>query len=38
MKISLTDNNANRILQNVVICKSRDLINAKNLELGDKLP
>ena len=38
MKISLTDNNANRILQNVVICKIRDLINTKNLELGDKLP
>ncbi len=38
MKISLIDNNANRILQNVVICKIRDLINAKNLERGDKLP
>lgn len=38
MKISLIDNNANRILQNVVICKIRDLINAKHLEHGDKLP
>ena len=38
MKISLIDTNANRIVQNGVICKIRDLINNKNLELGDKLP
>ncbi|WP_298778453.1 FadR/GntR family transcriptional regulator [uncultured Polaribacter sp.] len=38
MKISLIDNHANRTLQNVVISKIRDLINAKNLESGDKLP
>ncbi|MCL7752670.1 FCD domain-containing protein [Polaribacter sp. Z022] len=38
MKISLIDNNVRRTLQNDVICKIRDLINAKNLERGDKLP
>jgi GntR family transcriptional repressor for pyruvate dehydrogenase complex len=38
MKISLIDDNANRIMQNDVICKIRDLINVKNLERGDKLP
>ncbi|SDS57509.1 transcriptional regulator, GntR family [Polaribacter sp. KT25b] len=38
MKISLIDENSNRMFQNDVICKIRDLINAKNLERGDKLP
>lgn len=38
MKISIIDNSANRIVQNVVICKIRDLIIAKNLERGDRLP
>ncbi len=38
MKISLIDSDANRIVQNEVICKIRDLINAKNFERGDKLP
>jgi len=38
MKISLIDSNTNKILQNDVICNIRDLINAKNLERGDKLP
>lgn len=38
MKISLIDNNSNKIVQNDVICKIRDLINSKNLERGDKLP
>ncbi|ARV16323.1 FadR/GntR family transcriptional regulator [Polaribacter sp. SA4-12] len=38
MKISLIDTNSNKIVQNDVICKIRDLINAKNLERGDKLP
>ena len=38
MKISLIDKNSNIIVQNDVICKIRDLINAKNLERGDKLP
>lgn len=38
MKISLIDKNENRLVQNVVICKIRDLINAKSLERGDKLP
>ena len=38
MKISLVDKNSNRLLQNEVICKIRDLINVKNLEYGDKLP
>jgi GntR family transcriptional repressor for pyruvate dehydrogenase complex len=38
MKISLIDKNSNKIVQNDVICKIRDLINAKNLERGDKLP
>ncbi|SDX30322.1 transcriptional regulator, GntR family [Lutibacter oricola] len=38
MKISLIDENANRLLQNEVIIKIRNLINAKNLERGDKLP
>ncbi|QOD60943.1 FadR family transcriptional regulator [Polaribacter haliotis] len=38
MKISLIDKDSNKIVQNDVICKIRDLINAKNLERGDKLP
>ena len=38
MKISLVDKNANRLVQNDVICKIRDLINVRNLEYGDKLP
>lgn len=38
MKISLIDKNLNRIVQNDVICKIRNLINTKNLERGDKLP
>ncbi|AIM59831.1 GntR family transcriptional regulator [Cellulophaga lytica] len=38
MKISLIDENSNRILQNVIISNIRDLINAKNLERGDRLP
>lgn len=38
MKISLVDKNTNRLLQNEVICKIRDLINVRNLEYGDKLP
>lgn len=38
MKISLIDKNENRLLQNDVICKIRDLINTRNLEQGDKLP
>ena len=38
MKISLVDKNTNRVLQNEVICKIRDLINVRNLEYGDKLP
>lgn len=38
MKISLIDKHANRHLQYTVISKIRDLINARNLERGDKLP
>lgn len=38
MKISLIDSNENRILQNDIIRKIRDLINSKNLERGEKLP
>ena len=38
MKISLIDKNEHRVLQNHVICKIRDLINLRNLEVGDKLP
>lgn len=38
MKISLIDKNENRLLQNDVICKIRDLVNIKSLEKGDKLP
>ncbi|WBU90314.1 FadR/GntR family transcriptional regulator [Cellulophaga omnivescoria] len=38
MKISLIDENSNRIMQNVIICNIKDFINAKNLERGDKLP
>ena len=38
MKISLIDQQANKILQNEVIGKIRDLINLRNLERGDKLP
>ncbi len=38
MKISLIDKNEHKVLQNNVICKIRDLINNRNLEVGDKLP
>lgn len=38
MKISLIDKNSNRLIQNNVIAKIRDLINSKNLERGEKLP
>lgn len=38
MKISILEKDKSRQVQNDVICKIRDLINAKNLELGDKLP
>lgn len=38
MKISLTNKNTHKIIQNDVICKIRDIINLKNLERGDKLP
>lgn len=38
MKISLVDIDQNKLVQNEVICKIRDLINARNLESGDKLP
>jgi GntR family transcriptional repressor for pyruvate dehydrogenase complex len=38
VKISLVDKSANRLVQNEVICKIRDLINSRNLEYGDKLP
>lgn len=38
MKISLIDKNENRLLQNDVICKIRDLVNIRNLEKGEKLP
>ena len=38
MKISLVDKNENRVLQNDVICKIRDLVNVRSLEKGDKLP
>ena len=38
MKISLIDKNENRLLQNDVISKIRDLVNTRNLEEGDKLP
>lgn len=38
MKISLIDKNENRLLQNDVISKIRDLVNIRNLEEGDKLP
>ncbi|SFW60175.1 FadR/GntR family transcriptional regulator [Cellulophaga fucicola] len=38
MKISLIDENSNRLMQNAIICNIRDLINAKKLERGDKLP
>ena len=38
MKISLVDKNENRLLHNDVISKIRDLINVRNLEIGDKLP
>ncbi|MGL1885517.1 MAG: FCD domain-containing protein [Reichenbachiella sp.] len=38
MKISLIEKDAKRILQNEVICHIRELINAKNLERGEKLP
>jgi len=38
VKISLVDIDQNKLVQNEVICKIRDLINARNLESGDKLP
>ena len=38
MKISLIDKDENKLLQNDVICKIRDLVNTRNLEEGDKLP
>lgn len=38
MKISLVERDKSRSVQNQVICKIRDLINARNLESGDKLP
>ena len=38
MKISLIDENSNTIMQNAIICNIKDLINAKKLERGDKLP
>jgi GntR family transcriptional repressor for pyruvate dehydrogenase complex len=38
VKISLIDENSNRIMQNAIICNIRDLINAKKFERGDKLP
>lgn len=38
MKISLIDKNSNKLIQNNVIAKIRDLINFKNLERGEKLP
>lgn len=38
MKISLIHKNSSEIIQNEVICKIRDLLNAKNFERGDKLP
>ena len=38
MKISLIDKDENKLLQNDVICKIRDLVNTRNLEVGDKLP
>ncbi len=38
MKISLINESSNLIMQNEIICNIRDLINAKNLERGEKLP
>ena len=38
MKISLINENSNRKMQNAIICQIRDLINAKKLEQGDRLP
>ncbi len=38
MKISLIDENSNTIMQNAIICNIKDLINAKKLERGDRLP
>ena len=38
MKISLIDKTENRVEVDDVICKIRDLVNTRNLELGDKLP
>ena len=38
MKISLINENSNRKMQNDIICQIRDLINAKKLERGDRLP
>ena len=38
MKLSLIDRSKNTVEQNEVIKKMRDLINSRNLELGDKLP
>lgn len=38
MKISLIDENSNTLMQNAIICNIKDLINAKKLERGDRLP
>lgn len=38
MKISLIDKNENKTLENLVISKIRELVNARNLERGEKLP
>jgi len=38
MKISLIHKNSSETIQNEVICKIRNLLNAKNFERGDKLP
>jgi len=38
LKISLIDKTKNRISEDDAISKIRDLINIRNLELGDKLP
>jgi len=38
VKISLIDKNENKTLENLVISKIRELVNARNLERGEKLP
>jgi len=38
MKISLIDKSKDSLEKDEVICKIRDLVNSRNLELGDKLP